>query len=76
MASHISEISHGIVLNLTEGTFFEFNEKEEFDKILTSLFKKQILGNSRWKRSDKIVFVPENENIKQYAKQNYEKIFP
>ena len=64
-----------IILNLTERTYFEYGEN--YETTLATLFEKiDDLGSTRWQSSDKIVFVPENNFIKQYVKHIYEKIFP
>lgn len=72
MASHLS--SH-IILNLTERTYFEYTGN--YETTLATLFEKiDDMGFTRWQSADKIVFVPENENLKQYVKHIYDKIFP
>ena len=63
-----------IILNITERTYFEYSENYEIT--LATLFEKNDLNGSRWNSADKIVFVPENEKVKQYVKYVYEKIFP
>jgi hypothetical protein len=64
-----------MILNLTERTYFEYSEN--YETTLATLFEKiDEMGSTRWKSSDKIVFVPENENIKKYVKHIYDKIFP
>ena len=77
-ASHSSRI----ILNLTEGTYFEYSGNHEIT--LANLFENIDLGGSkwgsewltgsRWNSLDKIVFVPENKQVKQYVKHVYEKI--
>ena len=74
MASLSSHLSSHIILNLTEKTYFEY--AGNYETTLATLFEKIDMGSARWQSADKIVFVPENENIKQYVKHIYDKIFP
>jgi len=70
-----SYLSSHMILNLTERTYFEYSEN--YETTLATLFEKiDEMGSTRWQSSDKIVFVPENENIKKYVKHIYDKIFP
>ncbi len=70
-----SSLSSHMILNLTERTYFEYSEN--YETTLATLFEKiDEMGSTRWQSSDKIVFVPENENIKKYVKHIYDKIFP
>lgn len=75
MASPSSHLSSRIILNLTERTYFEYTEN--YETTLATLFEKiDDIGSTRWQSADKIVFVPENEKVKQYVKYIYDKIFP
>lgn len=71
MASQSSQSSQKIVLNMTEGTFFSYNG-EDYERIVKSLFEKDYFGTSRWLRTDKIIFVP--DNLKEYVVRTYERI--
>ena len=84
----MAHLSSHIILNLTERTYFEYSEN--YETMLARLFEKMddmalfekmdnmgsTRWHTRWQSADKIVFVPENENIKQYVKHIYDKIFP
>lgn len=61
-----------IILNITEGTFFVYTG--DYASRLNPLFEKEC-GSSRWKRTDKIVFVPESVPH-EYVMKNYERIYP
>ena len=62
------------ILNMTEGSFFGADTEENRDKILLTFFEKDNRGVSRWRRSDKIIFVP--EHLRDYVESKYENIFP
>ena len=62
-----------IILNITEGTFFVYDGEAQAQKLLAPLFEKQKSGASRWRQSDKIVFVPEHLN--QYVMKKYERVY-
>jgi hypothetical protein len=72
MASMASE-NNNIILNITEGTYFEYSQ--EYEETLKSLFSRYNNGG-RWLNDDKIVFVPNKDNLKKYVKSKYEKVFP
>jgi hypothetical protein len=61
------------ILNMTEGTFFYY--QETYQNILEFLFEKQKDGTSRWNKTDKIIFVPESVPH-EYIMKNYEFVYP
>jgi hypothetical protein len=61
-----------LIANLTEGTFFSY--ESDYTPLLKSLFETDAVGQSRWLRTDKIVFVPSHLN--DYVRGKYEYVFP
>jgi hypothetical protein len=63
-----------LILNMTEGTFFEYYGEGQYERILKMLFETNAFGTSRWFHTDKIIFVP--EHLRQYVSKKYERVFP
>jgi hypothetical protein len=61
-----------VILNKTEGYYFVYHQDHE--DVLKSLFEKNVLGESRWRADDKIVFVP--DHLRAYVIHTYENVFP
>ena len=61
----------GMILNMTEGTFFSYDS--DYSPLLNSLFEKNLRGESRWRRSDKIIFV--QERLEGYVTGKYDPVF-
>ena len=68
----IDVIVPGMILNMTEGTFFSYDS--DYSPLLKSLFEKNLRGESRWRRSDKIIFV--QERLESYVIGKYDPVFP
>lgn len=62
-----------IILNMTEGFYFIYRGAE-YKKILAYLFSTDEKGNSRWRRDDKIIFVP--DHLREYTILTYQNISP
>ena len=60
-----------IILNITEETFFVYDG--EYKSLLAMLFEKQKCGASRWRQSDKIVFV--EEHLIEFVTKKYDRIY-
>lgn len=71
--AYMASENNNIILNITEGTYFEYSQ--EYEETLKSLFSRHNNGG-RWLNDDKIVFVPNKDNLKKYVKSKYEKVFP
>jgi hypothetical protein len=74
--------AHIIVLNLTTESYYIGDNTIECAAILRSLIKpltkeeailKSDVGESHWRRDDKIVYVP--KHLYNYVQKNYNKLF-
>ena len=71
-----------LILNLTTQQYFEYDETKNYKEIMKQLLKpltkdealiKEDIGESHWRREDKIVFVPQNLN--KFVEKKYNKLF-